>query len=439
MKFSLDRSTLLGRLIWQPLDVWGLSLLAIAAPPLAVFSFTSLPAAVMLASFYWLRPSVWSAALRRWGRTPPLIVLLGLAAWAGVSILWSPDKADAAGTLLRVIVLVSAGLVMATGTEGARWDIRRVEIPIIAAFGALFLILGVEALTGGELYRLAAGYAPSAAPGLIFNPDGGLVPRSELMMEVGSSTVFLATLIWPVSQLVAERWRAPWLALLAVGATGALLFFHAMIAAQFAFALSGAVFALVWLGGRRAAAVVVAIAMVFVAVAPWASKYSMNAVEGSHVYSTLPISAQQRVHIYRYAAEKALEAPIAGHGFAASKTLSQTAPRVDLGVGFESVGVLPVHPHDVALQVWLELGVVGAALTIAFVGLLGARMLSSPGAALRRILAMRLAVFVALATFASVSFGAWRYNWLGALLIVLIASLALDKALRARFAAADGA
>jgi len=68
-----------------------------------------------------------------------------------------------------------------------------------------------------------------------------------------------------------------------------------------------------------------------------------------------------RQQIWRFAAERALEKPVIGWGFEASERipnmgeLSLQNPRPDKRI-------VSGHPHNVFLQLWLELGIAGVAL-----------------------------------------------------------------------------
>ena len=78
-----------------------------------------------------------------------------------------------------------------------------------------------------------------------------------------------------------------------------------------------------------------------------------------------------RVAIWRFTTERVVERPWLGWGMDASRMWP---------------GVIPLHPHNAALQVWLELGVVGAACA---------------------------AVAIAYLTIGALSFGVWQEWWLG--------------------------
>jgi O-antigen ligase len=122
----------------------------------------------------------------------------------------------------------------------------------------------------------------------------------------------------------------------------------------------------------------------------------------------LPTSWKQRLEMTHYVVQRIAEQPLFGWGLDASRTF-QAPMTVD---GVTSTAVM-LHPHNIALQIWLELGGVGAALAALAVLALGVQI----GVAKRddrvggAAAAASLAAFFCLGFF---SFGLWQ-EWYGAL------------------------
>ncbi|MBX9701023.1 MAG: polymerase, partial [Acetobacteraceae bacterium] len=87
--------------------------------------------------------------------------------------------------------------------------------------------------------------------------------------------------------------------------------------------------------------------------------------------------------------------------------------------------LLPLHPHNGALQLWLELGVVGAGL-----GALLALLLAWRAGRLARPEVATAMLASAAVTFL-LSFGTWQEWWVGAQLLALCGAAALGSAGRA--------
>jgi O-antigen ligase len=86
---------------------------------------------------------------------------------------------------------------------------------------------------------------------------------------------------------------------------------------------------------------------------------------------------------------------------------------------------LPLHPHDAALQVWLELGAVGVLPFVALLALLWYRVADAAwprlyGAAAAGSLAAAL-------TIGFLSYGIWQEWWLGTLALALFVVLVLGR------------
>jgi O-antigen ligase len=129
-------------------------------------------------------------------------------------------------------------------------------------------------------------------------------------------------------------------------------------------------------------------------------------------------SAIHRLVIWRFVADRIADRPLFGWGMDASRAIpggeaqaSDVMPAVKLPAG---ATMLPLHPHDAALQWRLELGLPGALLCVVVLGLVlwrvadRARMPPPP-----RALALGYAASVL--TIAMLSFGAWQAWWLSAL------------------------
>lgn len=133
--------------------------------------------------------------------------------------------------------------------------------------------------------------------------------------------------------------------------------------------------------------------------------------------SFLSNSAAHRLMIWQTAADHISQNPLLGHGFDSSRSLyddgdkivtyfAQDDPPRAWANLFEPI---PLHPHNGVLQVWLELGGVGAALLLgALLSLLYVIVRWSAGgietAACMGLFASSLFIF-------SVSFGAWQSWW----------------------------
>jgi exopolysaccharide production protein ExoQ len=87
------------------------------------------------------------------------------------------------------------------------------------------------------------------------------------------------------------------------------------------------------------------------------------------------------------------------------------------GSGFQSIG--KPHPHNAALQIWIEFGALGALLAAVLIVLTGLALLRSTSPRNAFVLACAVSLFAN----AYVSFGMWESQWLGIVLLVSIVAI----------------
>ena len=129
-------------------------------------------------------------------------------------------------------------------------------------------------------------------------------------------------------------------------------------------------------------------------------------------------SAVHRLVIWRFVGDRIAERPLLGWGMDASRAIpggeaqaSGVMPDVRLPAG---ATMLPLHPHDAALQWRLELGLPGALLCLVVLGQALWRIAGSPRMPPKQR-ALALGYAAALLTIAMLSFGAWQAWWLSAI------------------------
>lgn len=119
----------------------------------------------------------------------------------------------------------------------------------------------------------------------------------------------------------------------------------------------------------------------------------------------LPKSAKHRLVIWDFVAEKAMEKPIEGWGYHNARLIS-VSPEHWVG-GFNP---LPMHPHNMALQIWLELGLIGVVCLVGIIWTLLHYIDRYTLSPLSR--AMKYAWYSAFIIIALVAYEAWQAWWL---------------------------
>jgi O-antigen ligase len=138
---------------------------------------------------------------------------------------------------------------------------------------------------------------------------------------------------------------------------------------------------------------------------------------GLHRAAWLPFSAQARVVIWAHTAQQISAAPLFGAGIRAARQQEVLdALRVETAPGTIHQLTTEAHAHNVYLQVWYELGAVGALIGM-IAGVLVLQTIGRLDDATRPWL---LATFVACAVNAAFSFGLWQPWFMAAFAMVAV-------------------
>lgn len=306
------------------------------------------------------------------------LALVVLLAWVIIACAWS---ADASGAMAKTAIMA---VLIALVCVGAPY-LRRIEERVLRAV-ALGIVIG--ALVGGVFLLIEIfGQQPIRRFLLTNFPflyskidlkhleviDGVVVKISiaNLNRAVGVFTLLLWPALLAVTMVAPRTLRLA--AIAAFATTGALIAAFTdhqssqlalvagaamMLIASFALRPARQLAGALWIG-----ALVLTIPLIFAATsadlhkAPWLLK-----------------SARARLIMWDFTAQRTLENPILGVGTYATKKLDDRhQPFAEQPPGYVAKRQTRAHPHNVFLQVWYELGAVGAILFgIVGIALLGA-------------------------------------------------------------------
>lgn len=352
-----------------------------------------------------------------------------LAAAGGLSLLGivAPGRARTAGfLLLSLLCLWAVGPQLATFSHAPIAETydqleRQTGLKLVL-MAVLFpaLPLGAGALSGGVRDRLAAvlalGVSGVACLVVIDALTGariftaiatlaGSPPRQDLApVKAAQGAYAVAVLAAPVGLWLARRRAAPLIAVLAACLVAASLGLGAD-APLAAGALALAVFAAILAWPRAGMGALAVLGAVYFIAAP--SLARLLPPQGAR-QGLLPPSWSHRERIWRFVADRIFERPLTGHGLDASRGFGDS---------------VPLHPHNGALQIWLELGGPGAMLAAALWLWLAWRITAMSDRAERAAAAGALAAYTLIG---ALSFGVWQEWWL-ALGAFAAAALALIR------------
>lgn len=339
-----------------------------------------------------------ASMLRREVLLGPVGLLLALVAWATLTSFWSayPDH----GQAWRLPATVLPGLAFVAAAEADAHARKLTRAAVLASILVLAALLAVEALFDMPINRP-------------FHPDA---ETWQVRSTPGRGAAVLVALIWgALGALVARR---AMIAAIALAAGGALLAGQfGMQANLIGFALGAGAFALGLFLPRAAVLAVSGGLALWLATAPFLTPLLLSRAPEQDM---LAHSWAMRVEIWRYASARILEQPWIGHGLDASRAFADT-----IEVNGETLRALPLHPHSISLQIWLETGVIGAALACAAILFGGWRLAQACAGAPAKAAAAAGAI-AALGFIANVSFGAWQEWWIAALMTAAAAVAAIE-------------
>ncbi|MCH7550172.1 MAG: DUF1674 domain-containing protein [Proteobacteria bacterium] len=345
----------------------------------------------------------------------PVIWSLGvLCVWALLTVLWSITPAETVKTGLSLAATFFGGAVLfgaGAGLDGRQKEIFRTGLVFGGAAG--FGLIAIEYITDAGLSRFLYGLAGK----YLFFTKGGYL----LALKPGLAAT--ALFFWPWALAMRDRFRVS-ITGPAIAVALGLIVYAANYAVVIALVAGGCVFVLGWWLPRFmpwALAGVVALGVVFAPLIPGLLPSPFE--KGPHLRWLNPSSAQ-RIVIWNNAVVHIREKPVLGAGFDATRALYGKKDRVVYKFPDEIAGrpwgptihePIPLHPHNAVLQVWLELGAVGAAIILV--------LLLAIIRAIDRTIEDRISRAAALGALttglvvASISFGIWQSWWLASILL----------------------
>lgn len=337
--------------------------------------------------------------LRREDR-PVALVLVAALAWAWISMMWSPVRPTELEDHVAAKLTLALPLFWAAWCGARRADPKFARIALLVlGYGvtAMGVVLAIEAFTGAGIYR--------ALHEALYEPIRLDIARRN----IGRDT-FVVALIWPLAALGAARAGAPrWLALpMVVGFALAARQFGSdapLLALPLA-ALAG------WIAWRWPLKGVRGLGWAAVCFFLFMPALVLGA-EAVGVYRPLQASLQlswaERMEFWANAMDLIAQHRLRGWGFDASRMFNP---------------LIRLHPHNGAIQIWLELGLVGAVMMAGFWGLALRRLTPLTGASPGWGPAVAMASAFVYLLFGAINFGLWQEWWVAlGVLIAMFAAL----------------
>ena len=361
----------------------------ILLPVVALFAPKGLVVLALLAAILVApRRTVIDAALGQVLTPIGLLLVLGLV-WAAVSTAWSPDPVRGLTLARSILVLFGAGFLLLGAARGVAPADKKAIAAGLVIGGVLFLVLVAFEL---------------AADGILIGAVRGDIPPEGF----NRGAAVLASFMWLFAAAFAVRFGNPW-AFGFIALSLVALYFLPMAAALVAAVVGVVVFAAVLAAPRPALGALAIGAALIVLGAPFASLWLLDPKALAAWLADLPGSWQHRIYVWQFASQRIAEAPFFGWGLDASRAIPGGAAQVTDRLVLDAPA-LPLHPHNGAIQIWLELGLLGVAPVAAGAVIAVLRLRRGRfGAVPRAAAAAALATWLVLAM---LSFGIWQNWWL---------------------------
>jgi exopolysaccharide production protein ExoQ len=337
--------------------------------------------------------------LLRPGLAVPAICAGALLVWGCVSALWSVDPLRSLDLAARLSGLFAAGLAMMVASDLVAVP-RRLTSLLLAGFVFGIAMAGADLVTDGALSK----------------------PFSDRFYQpawLNQASVACAILLLPAGAVLAVRGHRI-LALLFALAAAATICALAGTAAKVALAAGLSMALLCYWRRAQALRAAALLSVLVIVTAPLTFARLDRVSDLVETADSIKLSAGHRLLIWSFVGDRIAEHPLAGWGLDSSRAIPGGKDPIRAGETW-----LPLHPHNAALQLWLELGVPGVVL---FALLIGGAWLALAAAEWPPLFAAAAAGSLATAFVATFgTYGMWQEWWQGTLWFSLFIVLVMGR------------
>ncbi len=348
-----------------------------------------------------------------------ILAFLHLLIWMSLSMFWTIDQALSARLLAPLLALFACGIFLIEEAKSVTPSTSTtIQSYLIAGTTLAIALLLFESVTGNWLTRFGRGMAWHD---VIKFSTGGI----NIEAFVKNGVVLLSIIIWPVLSILWQHRQKFWAAAF-LAATVYLIFRFSASTAIIALLASLLGVAIAFKSKKKSSLLIASIFVFLVLAMPFGAHLTMsdktvNAIGQSAYDMKIPNSAINRLIIWQFASKRIMEKPLTGWGMNTARNIPGGNEKYTLQVT-NSAGqkltlfrefYVPLHTHNQALQIWLELGAVGAILIAGF-GWIFIRRLGK-----EETDPALFGVVISILVFDFLSFGAWQSWWIAAQFLCL--------------------
>jgi O-Antigen ligase len=366
--------------------------------------------------------------LRRWPFSWHAVWVLPsiFALYVMLTSLWSKDPRAAfvAGALFA-IYLLSTRLIFVGIVHAEQVVIERLSRYFVAAVAVGALLLAVTIFSHGALHKALAAVAPALAP-----TDRDFVRLGAAGLEFirlpyfNRNVALLNLLLWPALMVLARRVSDLRTAAVPIGLfllVAATTFASDHQTSMLALAAATLVFLLYRVAPRSLKILIV---VGWIAATVLVRPAVLLAYDNDlHKAGWMQESARARLILWAYTARQMSKAPVFGVGAQTTRAESEAGRRADVLPGHAFPQWTGAHAHNIYVQTWYELGVIGAALLLG----LGLSILSWLWQVPRPSQDFAASAFVCASVMCGSSFGMWQAWFIAACMLgVVMVTLAIE-------------
>ncbi len=283
--------------------------------------------------------------------------LLVFLLYALLASFWStaPDAWLSVCKLFFVVSLSAA--LLAFGQQIMRHMVERIAIMFMLSIILGGWLIGVEALSGSWIRDMIH--------------EGAITVKDSVSSARGGSiAVFLfVPLVYALitDNIIAQRLKGTGRKLVIISVGGAILaaaLIFILVVNLMAFVFAAICGLAVIMFGGRVYHVLLKVAVLMLIFTPFLF-ILLPSIDQLAQMNSIPVSWLHRLIVWRFSAEEILSGPVQfffGSGPQSAWALSINAAKLKLEGATELLSVMPAHPHNLFIQLWLEFGLIGVSL-----------------------------------------------------------------------------
>ena len=322
-----------------------------------------------------------------------------LLLWSLITLIWAADKNIY--DLLRIFSTIYLSILFFYSVKKLNTKESKILIYVIC-YTLLFLLITLifEAISNSAIHKIIR-------PSDTIPRDGEWVPYIEILSARGTSILASFSILSAI--LIIQITKRKTLGVLYIVLSTVTCILMPMQASLLSVCV-GAIIFLISNYYPKLTIRIIFFGLIFgTFLAPWVSQKLIN--EKTDFIESIEIDRglKQRLIIWGYSSKLIAEKPIIGHGFDSSRYLSTKSGYYN-NTNWSN---LPLHPHNLWLQIWLELGLVGVLVFCAFLFSIYQSILRYNFSTLD--ICLINSSIASITVLSLVSFGVWQFWWISSI------------------------